>query len=101
MKIPAIIYLTDSGRPNYLMAADDKARIDACVIYFGETDMSAYWSKIGTAEVDVTWDAPGNIRDEELRIVDVKIETLQAQTRQELNRLREYRSTLLCLEAPK
>jgi len=101
MGIIVPVYLTDSNRSEYIRATTDQERLDKSILYFGPLDMSNYWTKLGTAEVTVTWAPEANIREAELASVDSQIEKIEKAARQEINRLREYRSTLLCIEAPK
>lgn len=101
MGIIVPVYLTDRNRSEYLRATTDQERLDKSLLYFGPLDMSNYWTKLGTAEVIVTWAPESNIREAELASVDSQIEQIEKAARQEVNRLREYRSTLLCIEAPK
>jgi len=101
MGIIVPVYLTDGNRSGYLRASTDQERLDKSLLYFGPLDMSEYWTKLGTAEVTVTWAPEANIREAELASVDSQIEKIEKAARQEINRLREYRSTLLCIEAPK
>lgn len=101
MGIIVPVYLTDRNRSEYLRATTDQERLGKSLLYFGPLDMSNYWTKLGTAEVIVTWAPESNIREAELASVDSQIEQIEKAARQEVNRLREYRSTLLCIEAPK
>lgn len=101
MSIIVPVYLADADRSEYLRTATDQERLDKSILYFGSLDMSEYWTKLGTAEVTVTWAPEANIREAELASVDSQIEKIEKAARQEINRLREYRSTLLCIEAPK
>jgi len=101
MTITVPVYLTDSNRSDYIRATTDQERLDKALLYFGPVDMSDYWTKLGTVEVTVTWAPESNIREAELASVDSQIEKIEKAARQEVNRLREYRSTLLCIEAPK
>jgi len=101
MSIIVPVYLTDGNRSEYLRVSTDQERLDKSLLYFGPLDMSEYWTKLGTAEVTVTWAPEANIREAELASVDSQIEKIEKAARQEINRLREYRSTLLCIEAPK
>lgn len=101
MSIIVPVYLTDDNRSEYLRTATDQERLGKSILYFGPLDMSQYWTKLGTAEVTVTWAPEANIREAELASVDSQIEKIEKAARQEINRLREYRSTLLCIEAPK
>ena len=101
MSIIVPVYLTDSHRSDYIRASTDQERLDKSLLYFGPLDMSEYWTKLGTAEVIVTWAPEANIREAELASVDSQIEKIEKAARQKVNRLREYRSTLLCSEAPK
>lgn len=101
MGIIVPVYLTDDNRSEYLRTATDQERLGKSILYFGSLDMSEYWTKLGTAEVTVTWAPESNIREAELASVDSQIEKIEKAARQEINRLREYRSTLLCIEAPK
>ena len=101
MSIIVPVYLTDSNRSEYLRASTDQERLDKSILYFGPTDMTEYWTKLGTAEVIVTWAPESSVREAELASVDSQIEKIEKAARQEVNRLREYRSTLLCIEAPK
>lgn len=101
MSIIVPVYLTDSNRSEYLRASTDQERLDKSILYFGPTDMTEYWTKLGTAEVIVTWAPESSVREAELASVDSQIEKIEKSARQEVNRLREYRSTLLCIEAPK
>ena len=98
MGIIVPVYLTDSNRSGYLQSSTDQERLGKSLLYFGPLDMSQYWTKLGTAEVIVTWAPEANIREAELASVDSQIEQIEKAARQEINRLREYRSTLLCLE---
>lgn len=98
MTITVPVYLTDSNRAEYLRATTAQERLAKSLLYFGPLDMSNYWTKLGTAEVTVTWAPESNIREAELASVDSQIEQIEKAARQEINRLREYRSTLLCLE---
>lgn len=101
MTVTVPVYLTDGNRAEYLRATTDQERLDKALLYFGPLDMSNYWTKLGTAEVIVTWAPESSIREAELASVDSQIEQIEKAARQEVNRLREYRSTLLCIEAPK
>jgi len=98
MTVTVSVYLTDGNRAEYLRASTDQERLDAALLYFGPTDMTKYWTKLGTAEVTVTWAPEANIREAELASVDSQIAEIEKAALQEVNRLREYRSTLLCLE---
>lgn len=101
MSIIVPVYLIDSYRSGYLRASTDQERLDKSLLYFGPQDMTEYWTKLGTAEVTVTWAPESSVREAELASVDSQIEQIEKAARQEVNRLREYRSTLLCIEAPK
>lgn len=98
MSIIVPVYLTDGNRFEYLRADTDHERLGKSLLYFGSMDMSEYWTKLGTAEVTVTWAPEANIREAELASVDSQIAEIERAARQEINRLREYRSTLLSLE---
>ena len=97
MKIPATLYLTDTSRQTFLRASSDEERLTACTIYTSTLDMSNYWTKVGTGEVEVTWLPDSTIREDEVQRVDEQIEKIQLEARKQINRLQEYRSTLLCL----
>lgn len=97
MKIPATLYLTDNSRQDFLRAASDEERLTACTIYIPTLDMSDYWTKVGTCEIEVTWLPDSTVREDEVRRIDDQIEKIQLEAGERINRLQEYRSTLLCL----
>ena len=74
MSIIVPVYLTDSNRSGYLQASTDQERLDKSLLYFGPLDMSDYWTRLGTAEVTVTWAPESNIREAELASVDSQME---------------------------
>jgi len=97
MKIPATLYLIDSNRQSFLKAKTTEELVSACTVQFASIDMSAYWTKVGTCEVDITWLPDVNIREEEAKKVDEQIERVQREAEKQITRLKEYRATLLCL----
>ena len=97
MKIPATLYLTDTFRQDFLRATTDEERLAACTFYVLTLDMSNYWTKVGTCEVEVTWLPDSTVREAEVQRVDDQIEKIQLEAGKQINRLQEYRSTLLCL----
>lgn len=97
MKIPATAYLIDSNRQAFIQANTDEERLAACIFQFSSFDMSSFWTKVGTCEVEVIWLPESNIREEEVKRVDNQIEKIQLEAERQITRLQEYRSTLLCL----
>ncbi len=97
MKIPATLYLTDTFRQAFLRASTDEERLAACTIYVPPLDMSNYWTKVGTCEVEVTWLPDSPVREDGVKRVDDQIEKIQLEAEKQITRLQEYRSTLLCL----
>ena len=77
MKIPATLYLTDDFRQDFLRATTDKERLAACTFYVLTLDMSNYWTKVGTCEVEVTWLPDSTVREAEVQRVYDQIEKIQ------------------------
>lgn len=97
MKIPATLYLTDTFRSDFIRATTDEERLGTCTIYVPTLDMSNYWTKVGTCEVEVTWLPESTVREDEVKRVDEQIEKITLEAEKQITRLKEYRSTLLCL----
>lgn len=100
MKHKANVWLTDSYRSEYLRATTEAERLQFVHFDCSSQDMSSCWTPLGTAEVEVSWNHSSSVREQEVSRVDSQIEQLELACRKEVIRLREYRSTLLCLEAP-
>ena len=101
MKLKANVWLTDSYRNEYLRATSEEERAKFVHFDCSTKDMSSCWTKLGTAEIEIKWESTSNVREQEVARVDSQITQLELACRKEVIRLREYRSTLLCLEAPK
>ncbi len=97
MKIPATAYLIDSNRQAFIQANTDEERLAACIFQFSSFDMSSFWTKVGTCEVEVTWLPDSAVREEEVKRVDDQIEKIELEAAKQISRLQDYRATLLSL----
>lgn len=100
MKLKANVWLTDSYRREYHAATSTEEKAKFVHFDCNLQDMPS-WTKLGTAEIEIQWDAIAGAALAEVDQIDHKIAQLELACRKEVIRLREYRSTLLCLEAPK
>jgi hypothetical protein len=58
------------------------------------------WVKVGSAEVTYAWETGNEVYGAALSAVDMKLQEMEKDYFNKRSALREFRSTLLCLEAP-
>ncbi len=59
------------------------------------------WVKVGTAEIEYTFKMSDEVYSAAEKSINEKIAELEQKHWEQINTLKEFRATLLCLEAPK
>lgn len=95
--------MTKEAQKQFFSTESDEEKLKACFINYGEdVDLTSVgWMKAGTVEVTPNFSNSAEATRAAVAAVDEQIRLLETEFRVNLHRLREYKSTLLCLEAPK
>ena len=99
----AILWTTSEYQyGEYMRVKTDRERLHNIHISTTDYDMSTRgWVKVGTAFITPTFFPPADTVSAAVAAVDIQIKKLMAEQAIQLQQLKDYRQTLLSLEAPK